>query len=155
MANHKKRTEWGITWQPHPSGKQRTPDGTRGEWWISYMCARGHRHREKIGPKSLARQEHTKRRYRIKTEGYCPQQAAQERLTVADLLALVVADYKANGRRALGEVQRHEKRLAAHFGPKRDAADLTTGDIDAYAALRRKSGAAVATVNPDPKIARA
>src|SRR5262249_6613665 len=101
----------------------------------------------KIGPKSLARQEHTKRRYRVKIEGYCPQQAAQERITIADVLALVVADYKANGRRALGEVERHEKRLAAFFGPKRDAADLTTGDIDAYAAFRRQSGAAVATVN--------
>jgi integrase len=44
-------------------------------------------------------------------------------------------------------VERHKKRLAAHFGPDRDAATLTAGDIDAYAESRRGTGAAVATVN--------
>jgi hypothetical protein len=47
--------ERGILFRVHPRGSQRHPDGRRGEWWISYVCAAGHRHREKIGPKGLAR----------------------------------------------------------------------------------------------------
>jgi integrase len=65
----------------------------------------------------------------------------------------VVADYEANGRRALGEIRRHRDRLVAYFGATRDAATLTSGDIDAYAEARRRAtddgrpSVAVATVN--------
>jgi PleD family two-component response regulator len=75
-------------------------------------------------------QIHSERRLRVRTEADCPQQAAEARLTVADVLVLVVADYKTNSRRARSEVERHEARLSAHFGPKRAAAELKVGDVD-------------------------
>lgn len=74
-------------------------------------------------------QIHSERRLRVRTEADCPQQAAEARLTVADVLVLVVAD-KTNSRRARSEVERHEARLSAHFGPKRAAAELKVGDVD-------------------------
>jgi integrase len=63
----------GVLWRKDPKGSQTQP-GTKvkGDWWVSYMCALRHRHREKIGPKALAREEHAKRRVRVRTEGYCP-----------------------------------------------------------------------------------
>jgi len=44
----------------------------RGDWWVSYCCALGHRHREKIGPKSVAIEEHHRLRLRVRREDYCP-----------------------------------------------------------------------------------
>jgi hypothetical protein len=147
MAEVGKTRRRGVLFRPHPRGSQKLPGGARGDWWVSYCCADGHRHREKIGPKALAQQEHARRRIKVRTEEYCPSRAAAARVTVDWVLSAVIADYKANGRSALAEVERHQERLAAHFGPERDAATLTAGDIDAYAESRRKGGAAVATVN--------
>lgn len=118
-----------------------------GAWWIRWACPHGHLHRAKVGPKGLARTEYEKCKVRGRTEGYCPRRVAAERLTVREALAAVVADYTANGRSAIAEVMRHERRLAAYLGPTRDTADLTAGEIDAYATARRQGGAAVATVN--------
>ena len=68
-------------------------------------------------------------------------------MTIEWLLSAVVTDYKANGRRAVAEVDRYKARLAAYFGPDRDAATLSADEIDVYAESRRKEGAAVGTVN--------
>jgi len=68
-------------------------------------------------------------------------------VTIEWLLSAVVTDYKANGRRAVAEVDRYKARLAAYFGPDRDAATLSAGEIDVYVESRRKEGAAVGTVN--------
>ncbi len=63
----------GVLWRRNPKGSQTNPaTKQRGDWWVSYVCSLGHRHREKIGPKALASQEHAKRRIRIRTEDYCP-----------------------------------------------------------------------------------
>ena len=144
----------GLLWRANPKGSQTNPTTKqRGDWWVSYCCGLGHRHREKVGPKSLARDEHERVRTRVRRERYCPARERAGRVTVASLLDAVVADYEANGRRAVGEIRRHRDRLVAHFGPTRDAATLTAGDIDAYGERRRRPtaeghpGAAVATVN--------
>jgi integrase len=64
--------ERGILFRPHPHGGQRLVGGLRGDWWVSYFCALDHRHREKIGPKAVARQEHDRLRLKVRREGYCP-----------------------------------------------------------------------------------
>src|SRR5262249_9335498 len=123
----------GLLWRPNPKSSQINPaTKQRGDWWVSYMCAIGHRHREKVGPNALAREEHERVRIRVRRDGYCPARERASRVTVASLLDAVVADYEANGRRALGEIRRHRDRLVAHFGPTRDAATLTAGEIDGY-----------------------
>jgi len=143
----------GVFWRAVPNGSQqrRLPGGghERGDWYIRYSCAVGHRppHWEKVGPKTLATRIVERRRTQVRQDGFCPRQALARKLTMGEALALVVADYEANGRSALAEVTRHEKRLGAYFGSSRDVATLTSGDIDSYADSRRKEGAAVATVN--------
>lgn len=67
-----KGKERGILFRSHPRGSQRLTGGLRGDWWVSYCCGLGHRHREKIGPKSVARDEHASLRQRVRREGYCP-----------------------------------------------------------------------------------
>jgi hypothetical protein len=62
----------GILFRPHPRGTQREPGGQRGDWWVSFMCADGHRHCQKIGPKGVAREEHGRIRARVRREGYWP-----------------------------------------------------------------------------------
>ena len=41
------------------------------DWWIRWTCPYGHDHREKIGPKSLARQIYQQRKVAVKTENFC------------------------------------------------------------------------------------
>ena len=68
----KKGRTRGVLFRPHPKGSQKLPGGMRGDWWVSYCCALGHRHREKIGPKSVAIEEHHRLRLRVRREDYCP-----------------------------------------------------------------------------------
>src|SRR5262245_59028607 len=67
---HRKRR--GVLFRPHPRGSQRLPGGILGDWWVSYKCRLGHRHREKVGPKGRAIEEHDQIRLRVRREGYCP-----------------------------------------------------------------------------------
>jgi integrase len=69
----------GILFRAHPRGSQRLAGGLRGDYWVSYCCALGHRHREKIGPKSAAREEHSELRKRVRREGYCPRVETKKR----------------------------------------------------------------------------
>lgn len=47
------------------------PKGSK-VWWIRYACKYGHLHREKIGPKGLAKDEYERQKVRARREGYCP-----------------------------------------------------------------------------------
>jgi integrase len=69
----------GVLFRPNPHGGQRIPGGVCGDWWVSYRCAQGHRHREKVGPKSRAIEEHHRVRLKVRREGYCPRLERQER----------------------------------------------------------------------------
>ncbi len=44
------------------------PKGSK-VWWIRYACQYGHLHREKIGPKGLAKAEYERQRVRARREG--------------------------------------------------------------------------------------
>lgn len=69
----------GILWRPGPNGTQTHPaTKQRGDWWVSYVCALGHRHREKVGPRALAREDH-RIRTRVRREGYCPRVGREHR----------------------------------------------------------------------------
>src|SRR4029453_14174593 len=72
----------GVLFRRHPRGSQRLPGGIAGDWWVSYKCALGHRHREKIGPKSVAIQEHNRLRLRVRREDYCPRLEKSEKPTL-------------------------------------------------------------------------
>jgi len=67
----------GIFFRPNPKGNERFGGGIRGAWWVSYVCAFGHRHREKIGSKSMALEEHASLRRKSRRESYCPNLARE------------------------------------------------------------------------------
>lgn len=50
-----------------------------GVWWIRWACHQGHLHRERIGPKSVAKDEYAKRKVQAKTEGFCLARVTRER----------------------------------------------------------------------------
>ncbi len=132
-----------------PGGKRQ-----RGAWWIQYFCARGHRHREEIGPRDLATTAVAKRRALVRGDGYCPQiererrkQEERERVTLDELIGLVLRDYEDSGRAAAQRIREYRTHLVEHFGKRRSARDLTTREIDKYKDRRLKEGLAPATIN--------
>jgi hypothetical protein len=56
----------GVFWRANSRGSQelRQPGGgrARGDWWIQWYYALGHKHRESVGAKSVAEHAVTKRR---------------------------------------------------------------------------------------------
>jgi len=136
--------------------KVRRSDGVRHEtrvWWLDYSV-RGKRHQESshTTKKTTALDLLAERlgdRKAGKLVGPSP-----DRVTFAELRALVERQYELEGRRTrdrLGQLCAH---LGAFFGVKDEAGDhsdravdVTPDRLDAYAAQRLAAGAARATVN--------
>jgi integrase len=138
----------GILWRAHVHGTQRLPGGERGDWWVSVVCAAGHRHRLKIGAKGQAREEHGRLRARIRREGWCPDRERRARpLSLDAVLGLVVTDYQLNERRSTRRIEQAKARLARHFGAGTAATAITPVEITKYTQARLEIGAAPATVN--------
>jgi integrase len=77
-----------------------------------------------------------------------------DRTTLDQLLAMVEADYRVNGRRSLDRAQQAAAHLRAYFGGERKARDVTHDRITAYAAQRLGDGAKPSTVNYEMAILR-
>ena len=67
----RQRSDRGVFFRPNTTGTTHR-NGVRGEWWISYFCALGHRHREKISSHDVAKRSHARRREQVRQESYCP-----------------------------------------------------------------------------------
>src|SRR5438093_7212385 len=112
----------GVFWRGNPRGGQerrRPSDGReRGEWWIRWVCARGHLHREKIGPKSIAERECDRRRTQARREDFCPQRvSAVKRVPFSDAVTEYLEWAQVNKRS--WETDRYWlKPLRAWFGGK-------------------------------------
>ena len=138
----------GIFFRPHHHGTQRLPGGKRGEWWVSFVCADGHRHRLKIGAKGQAREEHGRLRGRVRRAGYCPDRERRALpIGLDDVLGLVVADYTINGKRSTARIKQAPARLTRHFGASTLAAAITNLEMTKYTQARLEGGAAPATIN--------
>lgn len=70
-------------------------------------------------------------------------------LTLADLTALVLADYAIQGNRSAASVANSFKQLAAFFGADAPVASLTYSRLSAYAAHRLQDGRKRATVRKE------
>ena len=70
---------------------------------------------------------------------------AAERTSFEDLAAMLLDDYRANGRKSLDRAERSLRHLRKFFGPARADA-ITTDRLKAYVAGRLEAGAARATV---------
>src|SRR5262245_2400603 len=62
----------GVFWLDHDRGGQTHPDTKHlGDWWIVWKCRHGHRHREKVGPRALAKDQYQRRRTQARVENFC------------------------------------------------------------------------------------
>jgi len=70
------------------------------------------------------------------------------RVTFDELALLLIADYKANGRKSLRTATTSVEHLRAHIGGMR-ATSITSSDLTRYVAGRREEGAAAGTIHKE------
>ncbi len=111
---------------------------TRGEWWIAWFCTLGHRHREKIGPKTLARDRHAARRQAIREAGrdgreFCPNLEQRKRPIMFKDLCREYRLYSETNKRSHKDDRPRMARLLKVFRRKL-AVDITPQDVEALKA---------------------
>lgn len=127
-----------------------------GAWWIRWTCPYGHDHREKIGPKSLARTIYQQRKVAVKTESFCLTQERDRQQREQRLLFRDVA------RRYLDWCQKQRPRsytfrvsalnhLIGAFGMKA-VSEITRRDVETYQERRQQDGAKPATINRERSV---
>jgi integrase len=123
-----------------------------GCWWVRWVCAYGHEHKEKIGTaKSIARAFYEKRKLAVKTEGFCLTEArataARERpVLFQDAAKRYMAWAEQERPRSVTFRAKALKHLLAAFGGV-SLKDITVDHVEAYIQARRDAGAAPGTVN--------
>jgi len=116
----------------------------RGEvWWIAYHV-RGRKYRESARSTSRRDAEKLLRRRlgEVQVGRHVPD---AEKVTFDDLIGMLEADYRANGRRSLDRAKRAVVHLRESFGRDR-ALNITTDRLTTYVADRLEAGAARATI---------
>jgi integrase len=122
-------------------------------WWISYSV-RGRRQRESSESANRADAVRLLKTRIAETASGKPVGTELERTTLNDLIAMVEADYIANGRRSLDRVKNAAANLRAFFGGDCKARALTSDRIVAYHARRREDGAKPSTTNYEIAVLR-
>ena len=115
-----------------------------GVWWIRYTDESGQLHREKVGPKSLAKDAYRKRKTQIREGKFFPEQIRRKETT----LAAAIDDYlerKESQLRHFYHYRRHGRYWKEALG-SRTLRSIQPAEIEAYVAERAKK-AAPATVN--------
>lgn len=116
------------------------------KWWIRYSI-RGKKLRE--SSKSKRRSDAIKllmRRLRDGSEGKLVGPRA-DKVTLGQLTAMLLDDYKMNGLRSLARVKIACNHLKDFFGSQMLAINLSTDRITSYKVSRQEAGAANATIN--------
>jgi integrase len=124
-------------------GKMRGVFERDGRWWISWCCTEGHRHRQPIGPRKLAVQEHGAHRKEVEKARrlgviYCPddewkRKQAQKRLRLRfKEIGQDFLDFAAAHKRDRCDKFRME-RLLSVFGEKL-VSEITPEDVEKYKA---------------------
>jgi integrase len=111
-------------------------------WYIGYYVD-GRKVREAAGDRKADAAELLEQRIRELDDGRW--QPPGKELTFDDLVELVRADYRANGRKSLDRVEQCVKHLARGFG-RATAQDITAARLAAYLNDRLDEGAAASTV---------
>ncbi len=109
------------------------PKGSK-VWWIRYACQYGHLHREKIGPKGLAKAEYERQRVRARREGYCPTQERNKPRPVQfqDMAEEYLRWAKVNHRGYREDRSRMSRLVAAYKGKTLE--EITVQDVEALKA---------------------
>jgi integrase len=120
-------------------------------WSISYSV-NGRRVRESA--KTANRVDAVRLLKKRLAEAAAGKRVGPERTTLAQILSMVEADYKANGRKSLEREQDAAQHLRDYFGPDCLAPAVSRDRITAYTAYRLEEEARPATVNYELAILR-
>lgn len=142
--------------------KYKDKDGTIKEskiWWMGYPCRGcpehprgGAKHRESTHTESITEAKR-KRDSRVgQVADGKPVFANADRVTINELLQLVLNDYKNNGLKTLPDIEMRMKLHVTPFFSGRTAQSIRTGDIETYKTKRLNQEAAVATINRELSI---
>ena len=113
------------------------PEGS-GVWWICYFDERGKRHREKVGPKSLAIDVYTKRKNEVRERRFFPQDIRRREVP----LATMIDEYLDRNRGTLRWIDHYERfaRIWKAALPGKTLREILPGDIERAIAKRRAKG---------------
>jgi len=136
----------GFCFQPSWRDKKTGERRTAATWWVSYSV-RGKRHKENAHSTNRADAVRLLKQRIAEAASGKPVGPQIERTTLADLLAMVAADYAANGRRTGNRVTAAAAHLREFFGATSRARDTTPDRVTAYQAARLEEDAKPSTVN--------
>ncbi len=117
-----------------------------GQWWRRYADQYGHIHREKVGPKGLAKKVYEKRKTLIRDGMFFPEKLGQKKdMLFKDMAKLYLEEHsKVNKRSYVTDVY-YMRRLTKSFGEKA-LSEITVQDVERLKG-RLAQEIAVATVN--------
>ena len=107
----------------------------KGDWWIIWFCTLGHRHREKIGARGLAREQHAAKRRAVREarrEGreFCPNLEQRQRPIMFKDLCREYRTYAEANKGSHKDDRPRLVRLLKTFRRKL-ACDITAQDVEA------------------------
>jgi integrase len=141
-----KHRGFGFVFQPSYRNKRTGEMKFAATWWISYPH-HGEQLREPAHTRKRAEAVKLLKQKIAESTAGKPVGPQVERTTLNDLIAMVEADYKANGRSTLNRVQAAAAHLRLFFGADRKARDISDDTVVAYSAHRLEEGAAPSTIN--------
>jgi hypothetical protein len=130
------------------------PTGS-GIWWVSYFDAHGRRHREKVGPKGLAKKVYAKRKTEITEARFFPEKLRRR----PEALAAAIKKYIARRRSTVVDVHNFERYghlwATAPETAGKSTHEVASEDIEEVRERRRAEGAAESTWNKEVSWLRA
>lgn len=115
-------------------------------FYIEFYNEQGRRRREKIGSSKSLAQTILKKRLVERAEGKLLDRPKGHKVTLEDLGADLLSDYRVNGKKSLDRAERSLKHLSTFFKGVR-AIDITTDRIKAYILQRQEEEAENGTIN--------
>jgi site-specific recombinase XerD len=117
-----------------------------GIWWVRYADNFGRIHREKVGPKGLAKTVYQKRKVEVKEGKFFPENLRRRReILFKDMVKLYLEDHARPNKRSYRDDCRRVKRLLDAFGEKA-LSEISTQDAARFKA-RLSQEVSPATVN--------
>jgi integrase len=114
-------------------------------WWVQF-CYRGEVRRETSGSTSRADAVRLLKKRLAEMGAGRLVGPDPEKVTLADLLQMLVDDYGLKGNRTTARAKQGMAHVTEHFGAQAKALDVTADGLVAYAQRRREAGAKPATV---------
>jgi integrase len=129
-----------------PRGCFERPAGS-GIWWVRYRDQHGRLHREKVGPKGLAKKVYQKRRTELAEGRFFPEERGRRDVLLRDYLRVFMRKHVTGRLRNAVHYAQYARRWEAALGTHA-LRSIVPDDIAEYAAERReRDGRAPATIN--------